>query len=45
MDKEMKSNIKIGVIALIVISAIFFGLYRYQKAHDAAHKSGVEHGH
>ncbi len=40
MNKETKSNIKIGVIALIVISVIMFGLYKYQAAQNKAHSHG-----
>jgi hypothetical protein len=40
MDKETKSNIKIGVIALVVISAVMFGLYKYQQSHNKGHSHG-----
>ncbi len=47
MDNETKSNIKIGVIALIVASVILFGLYKYQSANNKAHShgDGAAHSH
>lgn len=44
MDQETKSNIKIGVIALLIMGTIFFSLYKYNVAHEASHSAG-DHSH
>jgi hypothetical protein len=45
MNNETKSNIKIGVIALLIISAIMFGLYKYQQGHSHSHSHGDGENH
>ncbi len=41
MNKETKSNIKIGVIALLILGSVLFGLHEYNEGHEAS----AEHGH
>ncbi len=47
MTPETKSNIKIAVIAIVIMSAVFFGLKSYNAGHEAehSHKSGEKHAH
>ena len=41
MKQLIKSNIKIGVIVLLIFGSVIFGLYKYSQGHDAS----AEHGH
>ncbi len=43
MDKETKSNIKIGVIVLLIFGSVIFGLYKYNQAHEASEQHGHSH--
>ena len=37
MSPETKSNIKIAVIAIVIMSAVFFGLKSYNAGQEAEH--------
>jgi len=41
MNKETKSNLKIVLTLALVMGSVFFGLYKYNQAHEAS----AEHGH
>lgn len=47
MNKETKSNIKIAVIAIVIMGAVFGGLYMNKQNHEAehSHKTGESHAH
>jgi hypothetical protein len=47
MKKETRSNIKIIVIALVVMAAVFFGLYKAGAENRAmhSHDGGAAHSH
>ncbi|MDI1226738.1 MAG: hypothetical protein PSY14_03525 [bacterium] len=47
MEKGTKSNLKTIVVALLLMAAVFFGLYKMDAANTAAHShnGGPAHKH
>ncbi len=45
MDKDTKSSIKNGVIALLLMLAVFGTLYKCEVSHEEDHKAGKTHSH
>ena len=44
MEPETKSNIKIAVIAIVIMGAIFFGLKVHNANDTHGHSNGETHG-
>lgn len=40
MNKEGKSAIKIGAIALVIMAVVMFGIYKYQQSRSGGHHHG-----
>lgn len=47
MNKETKSAVQIGAIALVLMALVLFGLYTFQHSHSGEHHhgDGVTHSH
>lgn len=45
MEPETKSNIKIAIIAIVIMGAIFFGLKVHNANDTHSHDGGEQHSH